>query len=355
MKRSRGLMIPATLVFLLAFTVSIPARAARDEAPKKDAILATINGEPVTEAEVSATVGDQLKNLEREYKRNRGAMLESALQSAIENRMLQAEAKVRNLSADALLATIKPAPVTDAAVDTFYEQNKAQIPSPKEQVVPQIRAYLEQQAQQKAREGFFRVLETKYKVDMKLQPVREQVAAKGPARGTASAPITIIEFSDFQCPFCARVNPTFDQVRAKYGDKVRFVFRQFPLPNHQFAQKAAEASLCADDQGKFWELHDAMFANQQALGVDQLKAKAVQLGMNAALFNSCLDTGKKAAAVETDKREGEAVGVNGTPGIFVNGRFLNGSVPLEQISSVIDDELRRAGGTKDGEKKARRQ
>jgi len=164
-----------------------------------------------------------------------------------------------------------------------------------------------------------------------------------PSLGKSGAPVTLVEFSDFQCPFCSRVVPTMEQVRAKYGDKVRIVFRQYPLPFHQKAQKAAEASLCASDQGKFWEMHDAMFANQQALAVEQLKAKAAELGLKAEEFNSCIDSGKHAAAIQADMKEGSAAGVSGTPALFVNGRFINGAVPFDQIATVIDDELRRKG------------
>ena len=126
---------------------------------------------------------------------------------------------------------------------------------------------------------------------------------------------------------------------------MRIVFRQFPLPMHQNAQKAAEAALCANDQGKFWQLHDAMFSNQSALGVDQLKAKAAELGLKADEFNKCLDSGAKVATVEADKKAGSEAGVNGTPAMFINGRFVNGAVPLEKLTSVIDDELRRKGAS----------
>jgi protein-disulfide isomerase len=129
----------------------------------------------------------------------------------------------------------------------------------------------------------------------------------------------------------------------KYGDKVRLVFRQYPLGFHPFAQKAAEASLCAHEQGKFWQLHDAMFANQQGLAVDSLKAKAAELGMSAAAFNACLDGGQYADEVQGDMAAGTAAGVSGTPAMFVNGRFISGAVPLEEITKVIDDELRRQG------------
>ena len=158
--------------------------------------------------------------------------------------------------------------------------------------------------------------------------------------GPIDAPVTIVEFSDFQCPFCSRVIPTLKQIEESYGDKVRLVFRQFPLHRlHPQAQKAAEASLCADDQGKFWEMHDAMFADQRGLAVDSLKAKAAELELDTATFDECLDSGKYAERIETDLAEGAAVGVTGTPAMFINGRFLSGAVPYEQIAAVIDQEL----------------
>jgi protein-disulfide isomerase len=235
--------------------------------------------------------------------------------------------------------------VTDADVDSFYEQNKAQIPRPKEEVAGQIKQYLEQQRQGETRQKYFDDLRARYKVEYLMEPDRIEVATTGPAVGPASAPVTIVEFSDFQCPFCSRLVPTIEEVKKKYGDKVRIVFRQFPLNFHQFAQKAAEASLCANEQGKFWQMHDAMFANQQALAVEQLKAKAVELGMNADQFNSCLDQGKYASQIQADLDAGTKAGVNGTPAMFINGRFLSGAQPLGEITKVIDDELQRKGGS----------
>jgi protein-disulfide isomerase len=176
-----------------------------------------------------------------------------------------------------------------------------------------------------------------------FEPVRVPVDPIGPAKGPADAPVTLVEFSDFQCPFCARFVATLEMVREKYGDKVRLVFRQYPLPFHPNAAKAAEASLCAWEQGKFWEMHDAMFANQQALAVENLKAKAAGLGLNADSFNRALDAGKYADEVQADVAAAQKAGVSGTPALFVNGRFISGAFPLDQVTQVIDDELRRKG------------
>jgi protein-disulfide isomerase len=347
MNAFRKQLIPGALVLVAALgalpACAQPKAAAAGSASGSNQVLAVVNGKPVTEADVRQANADQFKSLDREYQQNVHQLLENSLDQAVQDRLLEAEAASRKVTKDQLLAEIKPAAVTDADVDAFYEQNKAQIPRPKEQVAAQIKTYLEQQGQQKARSEYFKTLQAKYKVDYKLEPIRVEVAATGPAKGPASAPVTIVEFSDFQCPFCSRLTPTLKQVEDKYGDKVRLVFRQYPLPFHQNAQKAAEASLCAADQGKFWELHDAMFGNQGELGVDQLKAKAASLGLNADKFNKCLDSGEKAAAIQADVKAGSAAGVSGTPAMFINGRFISGAVPIDQITNVIDDELRRAG------------
>jgi len=177
------------------------------------------------------------------------------------------------------------------------------------------------------------------KIETRRMVLRKEVEARGPARGPENAPVTIIKFADFQCPFSARFVDTLDQVIYKYGNKVRLVFRQYPLPMHSYAAKAAEASLCAWEQGKFWEMHDAMFENQQEISVDHLKAKAAELGLNADSFNHNLDTGKYADDVQGDYQAGQEAGVTGTPALFINGRFVNGAVPLNEITKIIDDEL----------------
>jgi protein-disulfide isomerase len=341
------------LVLILALGFGLPACSQMGKekpADKKAAtaagasqVLATVDGKPITEADVKAQAADQFSQLEHEFETNKHQLLENQLDQAIQDRLLDAEAAARKVSREQLLTEIKAPDVTDADIDKFYEENKAQIPRPKDQVAGQIKQFLQQRGQAEAKQKYFAALEEKHKVEKKMEPMRTQVAADGPAKGPATAPVTIVEFSDFQCPFCGRLIPTLEQVKAKYGDKVRIVFRQFPLPMHPNAQKAAEASLCANEQGKFWEMHDVMFKNQQELAVDNLKSKAAALGLKADVFNQCLDSDKYAAKIQADQKEGQSVGVNGTPAMFINGRFVNGAVPFDQITTVIDDELKRKG------------
>jgi protein-disulfide isomerase len=347
-------MIPGLLVLTLALGCCVPACSAQDkkagakaDAQKDDPgqAVARVNGKAITAGEVHAETADQLEQLEREYLQRKHEITETQIKKMVQDRLLDAEAAARGTTKDKLLAEIKPPEVSDADAESFYDKNKAQLPSrPKETLIPQIKAYLQQTGQQEAHDKYFKVLEAKYKVDYLFEPVRIEVAANGPARGPANAPVTIVEFSDFQCPFCSRITPTLEQVVSKYGNKVRLVFRQFPLPMHPNAAKAAEAALCANEQGKFWQMHDAMFKDQGSLAVDGLKTKAAGIaGVDAASFNSCLDSGKETAAVKSDVKEGTKAGVNGTPAMFVNGRFISGVVSADDLSKVIDEELKRKG------------
>ena len=306
-------------------------------------VLAVVEGKPITQAEIDERAADQLEALERDYTQKRYDLVETWLGQLIEERLIAAEAKRLGSSVEEVIASIETKPVTDADVDLFYEQNKARIRGAKEEMAPQIRQYLEQLNQQTARKEFIAGLRQRHGVDYRLEPLRVEVAATGPARGPANAPVTIVEFADFECPYCARILPTLTEVMTKYGDKVRFVYRQYPLSFHANAEVAARASLCAHEQGKFWELHDGMYANQKGLAADQLKATAAGLGLDAQAFNECLDSGRFADEVAADLAAGTAAGVSGTPVLFVNGRFISGAVPLEDITSVVDDELRRRG------------
>lgn len=339
-------LLPGVLVLAMALGISLPAcsqdKANANDKPAAaaksdcDQVVATVAGQPITEADVQAA------NPSEYYQ-----FLDGSMKQLVQDRMVEAEAKAKGVTTQQLMTDgAKPAAVSDADVDAFYEQNKAQIPptTPKEQITPRIRQYLEQQKQFEARQAFIKSLEDKYKTEYLLEPLRVEVASAGfPAKGgPADAPVTIVEFSDFQCPFCSRVNPTLEEVQKKYGDKVRIVFRHFPLSIHPQAQKAAEASLCANDQGKFWQMHDALFQNQQALDVDTLKTRATELGLKAEDFNSCLDSGKHASAVQADFEAGTKAGVTGTPAMFINGRLVSGAVPMDQIAPVIDEELKRA-------------
>ena len=165
-----------------------------------------------------------------------------------------------------------------------------------------------------------------------------------PVKGMKNAPVTIIEFSDFQCPFCERFfTQTLPLIEKNYiqTGKVRLVYRDFPLGFHENAEKAAEAAECADEQGKFWEYHDKIFANQNAIGVSNLKQYAETLGLNMEKFNSCLDSGKMASEVKEDLKDGTKYGVTGTPSFFINGINLVGAQPYSVFEQIIKQEIEK--------------
>ena len=173
--------------------------------------------------------------------------------------------------------------------------------------------------------------------------VKPEIEAWNPTRGPVDAPIVFIEYTDFQCPYCDRVQPTIDALRERYGDKMVHVFKHLPLPMHQQAGLAAEASLCAGDQGKFWELHDWIFANKNNLSRDTLVTQAETLGLDLEAFSTCLDAGTHRGHVQADTAEANSFGIRGTPGFVVNGRVVTGAQPLENFIEIFYDELRRAG------------
>jgi protein-disulfide isomerase len=313
-----------------------------------------------TAADVVATVGSTSftlsevddKALQESTSQFGGMKLAQALYEArrlvlddlVANALIDQEAKARGTDRSSLIEneiTSKVSSVTDVEIAQWYQANQGRVQGASlDQVRQPIRQYLTQERMQLARQQFLDTLRAKTPVRVLLEAPRQTVAAaNGAAKGPATAPIEIIEFSDFQCPFCLRSNPTVTQVLKTYGDRVHFVYRHFPLGNHPNARPAAEASQCAAEQGKFWEYHDALFANPSRLGDADLKQHAVGLGLDAKRFNACVDTHKYKAQVDADMAAGEAAGVNGTPAFFVNGRMLNGAQPFDAFKRVIDEEL----------------
>ena len=166
-----------------------------------------------------------------------------------------------------------------------------------------------------------------------------------PFKGSATAKVLIVEYSDFQCPVCGRAYPINKAIVNEYGQRIKFVYKHFPIRSiHPFAQKAAEASECANDQGKFWEMHDRMFENNEALDVSSLKQYAADIGLDTSKFNQCLDSGAKAGLVNDELGEGTALGVDATPTFWVNGKWYRGLLNYDQFKAILDAELQKNGG-----------
>ncbi|HYV65246.1 MAG TPA: thioredoxin domain-containing protein [Myxococcales bacterium] len=314
--------------------------------------VAVMDGKPITYGEVEKEQGGRLIQAEIKALTELHDVRRSAVEQYVTKRLLEEEAKSKGETLEQwyekdLLG--KVAGPSEAEMKQFYEQNKQQMGGQSyEQIKDRIAQHLRQQ---KGREELTRVvdeLKAKHGYQFTFAAPnlpRVEVAATGPARGPENAPVTIVEFSDFQCPYCGREYPVVERLMKEYDGKVRLVFRHFPLDFHPHAQKAAEAGACAADQGgdKFWKLHDRMFTNQQKLAVEDLKGYAKEVGLDAARFDKCLDGGEKKALVDADEKAGQEAGVSGTPAFFVNGVFVNGAVPYEQFKDAIERELKRKG------------
>jgi protein-disulfide isomerase len=182
-------------------------------------------------------------------------------------------------------------------------------------------------------------------------PVKNVDPGNAPVRGPKNAPLTVVLFSDFQCPFCGRVEPSITELEKNYPGKVRVFWKNFPLSFHNNAKPAAEAAMAANEQGKFWEMHDKLFANQQNLDAASLEKYAKEIGLDMAKFKAATESHKFAAQIEADVKQGGSVGVQGTPASFVNGHFINGAQPFDAFKKIADEELAK-GAVGKGKKKA---
>jgi protein-disulfide isomerase len=325
-----------------------PIRAAETSRPAESAgkPLALVGGAPITEAEVDRAAEGPLRELRmREF-----TLRSQALEELIAQKLLEKEAAARGVALPALVkAEVEDkAPVSEAEVRALYQSNKDRMGAMAEaDALKQIESRLRPQRERERRAAYVRELRQKAGVKVLLEPLRVAVDVTGrPIRGNKDAPVTIVEFSDFQCPFCSRARPAVNKVRETYGDKVRIIFRNFPLSIHPQAQKAGEAANCAGEQGKFWEMHDRLFANQAKLQLPDLKEHAAALGLDAEAFGQCLDSSRHTTDLQRDAEAGTGYGVSGTPSFFINGRPLVGAQPFESFAQVIDDELERVAPAK---------
>ena len=314
-------------------------------------------------SEVVGRVGDRpvtMADLDDAWRKNDAAARIRMLQDLYDTRrrtldivigdiLVEREAVARGISRDELLAQELPArtlPVTDEDIALLYGQNQNAFGGRTlEDMRPEIRMFLDQQRPTQALHAFMNELRADASdVQIDLEPPRTviEVEADDPVFGPSSAAVEIIEFSDFQCPFCQRLTDTLEQLKSEHGSDIRLVFKDYPLPNHAQAFKAAEAGNCANQQGKFWELHDTMFSRQSELGVDDLKRHAGELGMDQAAFDACLDSGRFAEQVNADLAAGQQYGVSSTPTVFINGRAVMGAAPFEMFDEIIREELDRA-------------
>ena len=345
---TRTAFLAAALLVAAACQAPRPPGQAQKSQQDPNAPVAKISGQTITAAELDELQKKELAQLDTQYQEQRYQLRRQALENMLRKRAFEAKAKEKGITTEELfdkeIGNKIPEP-SEAESKALYEQAKAggqQLP-PYDQVKGEIAKFIKSKKAQGAIADYWDGLKKEMGIEVLLaayEPPKVTVEAVGPSKGPEAAPITIVEFSDFECPFCVRAEPTVRQLLEAYPGKIRLVYRDFPLPMHPHAPKAAEASHCAADQGKYWEMHEKLFANSQKLEVADLKGYAKDLKLDAARFDKCLDSGEKAKVVETNRKAGEDAGVTGTPAFFINGRVISGAQPLEAFKTMVDQELK---------------
>lgn len=331
-------LIVACCVAVIALT----AACKKDERVK----LADVDGQIVYASDLEKSAGKALfEQRERLYK-----LEKQKLDEHISAVLLTREAKKRGISVATLLdqeVNSKILPIGDDEIEVFYRSNGSRLGVELGKIREQIREFLRNQKIEAQKALFFKSLRSTAKIETYLKApsyFRAEVPITGaPSKGAEKAPVTIVKFEDYECPFCKQVQPTFTELLSRYNGKVRLVHKDLPLDAiHPQARQAAEAARCADEQGKFWSYHDVLYAKAPKLGPKDLKsyAKEVELDINA--FERCFDSGKLKAIVQRDLMDGAQLGLTGTPTFFINGREVSGNQPLETFTALIDEELERA-------------
>jgi len=346
MKKAMGLVLALTVMAGLMSGCADKADSKPNfifkPAPSTGAAL-QFNGKVVTEAEVFKGASADIFEAEQkvyEIKMNK-------VHAYLMEKIMEVDPRKKGLSNDEFLdkyiaTSIK---ISEKDVDNLIKERAIPQEHINEQMRDRIKKFLAMEKKREALEQWLADQTKKSPVEIYIAkpawPVFDIDIQGAPFTGGADAKVTVVEFSDFQCPFCAKGAQVVSELKKKYGNKIKVVFKNFPLPFHNHAMGAAVASLCANEQGseKFWKLHDKMFADQEKLQVEDLKAKAKELGLDVKKFDECLDSNKYAAQVNKDMTDGQNVEVKSTPTFFVNGKIINGAREIEYFSEVIDEDL----------------
>ena len=315
-----------------------PAANAADRAR----VLAIVNDKQITMGDIENSLRPLIFNVQEQVY----ALRKQDLELKINDALLAQEAQKKGVTTRALLDTevsTKVPRVTDAEAQTFYNENKDRISGDFAQTKAQIVQYMQERKEQEATIAFAGQLRRAATIQINLtspeSPSFAIATDDQPVKGTASAPVTIVAFTDFECPSCGLQHPVLDRIVNEFGDRVRLVVRDFPLSQHANARKAAEAAEAAREQGKYWEYAAVLFRNQSALGVDKLRQYATEVGLDRARFDASLDSGKFAEKVQRDVIDGRKLGVSGTPTVYVNGKRISDN-SYESMKSAIESALK---------------
>ena len=322
----------AGLAALVIIVISGTVAFARSDSGKTVAI---VDRHAITQQDLDTTIAVGIYQLRRRE-----------LDRFIDNYLLEQAAKRAHLTIPEYLDKETAVTVSDADARAHYDKYKAQMREPFDQLKPRLIAALTSQRQSERQTALRAKLRSDAHIELALEPPRFDVAiTHSPSVGPANAPVTIIEFGDFQSSFCKMEEPVLQQVRERYGDQVRLVFKDFPPLTSKEAAQAAEAARCANEQGKFWQFHDVLYADQSKLTVPDLNAAARRLGLDSAKFDSCLASGKYSSAIEEDIDEGLRLGIRSAPTFVVNGHLHAGLQSTAGFEEMIDQELQGKGRT----------
>jgi protein-disulfide isomerase len=299
-------------------------------------VVAEVNGLKLTVADLEQEESAKLLQAHNQYYQAE----KKALEDLIEKRLIQQKATHEGLTVDQLLDRDIKSQVQDPTEDqmkVYYEGLETD--QSYEAVRGKILEKIRQMRTDKARAAYVKVLRAQSNVIVELASPSANVNLENAyTLGSKHARVTLVEFADYECPYCQKVAPDLKKLQDEFGDKLAFVFKDFPLPMHSHSQKAAEAARCAGKQGKFWEYHDQLFRNRQ-LDVDQLKADALTLYLDGSQFEKCLNAGEESADVQRDREEGMKLGLSGTPSFFVNGHFYSGALDYTALHQIVEQQI----------------
>ena len=310
------------------------------DSPSSQQPVASINGKVLTLNDFQAGESATLLQAQFQYY----VTERKALDDAIDNRLLGDEAKKRNITVDQLLETEAYKNVKDPTEDqleVYYEGLDTQ--EPYSSVRGQVLDHIRELRRSKARAAYVEQLRRQAHIQVLLMPPTADVNTKNDyVLGDKKAPVVLVEFADYQCPYCQKVAPQIQQLKKEFGPELTLIYKDFPLPMHPNSEKAAEAARCAGDQGKFWEYHDVLFSSQE-LRPDELKQHARTLNLDTKSFDACLDNGTEAPAVKKELQEAQDLGLTGTPSFFVNNHFFSGVVDYAALKEIINQQLNVEG------------
>jgi len=339
MKRFSGLVL--TVLIIIAFVSCSGKPGSGGSMGSSSGNAAMVGDVAITMGELNEAAKSQLQKVGTQVYRIKKRVLDGL----IEEKLVESAAKKAGKNREEFLkAEIeeKIKEPSDKEVKALYEARKGRFKQPLEEVKGQIVAYLMNNRLNHAKQELMARLMKEENVKVMLEAPRIEIDISGaPAQGKSNAKVTLVEFSDYQCPFCKRVRPTIWRLMDEYKDQVQYVFMDFPLSFHRQAQKAHEAALCANEQDKYFEYNKKIFNDQKNLEVSDLKKYAKELGLDTKKFDKCLDDGKLADTVRSNVAKGVEAGVSGTPAFFINGIMLSGAQPYAVFKEIIEDELNR--------------